>query len=70
MNARHVIVAIGVLLGCSACGFKGPLYLPQQNAAVVTHPNGGTAVTAPAVKPATPQSKSERKKKPGGTSSR
>jgi predicted small lipoprotein YifL len=32
------IVAAGALLACGGCGFKGPLYLPERNATVVTHP--------------------------------
>jgi predicted small lipoprotein YifL len=35
---RFWIGAIGALLFCSGCGFKGPLYLPERNATVVTHP--------------------------------
>jgi predicted small lipoprotein YifL len=35
---RLWIGAIGALLVGSGCGFKGPLYLPERNATVVTHP--------------------------------
>jgi predicted small lipoprotein YifL len=35
---RIVIAALGLLLTCAGCGFKGPLYLPEKNATVVTHP--------------------------------
>jgi predicted small lipoprotein YifL len=35
---RVWIAAIGAVLVCSGCGFKGPLYLPEKNATVVTHP--------------------------------
>jgi len=35
---RVWIAAIGALLVCGGCGFKGPLYLPEKNATVVTHP--------------------------------
>jgi predicted small lipoprotein YifL len=52
MIRRLVIATAATLFGCSACGFKGPLYLPQQNGAVVTHPPTETAVAAPAAKPA------------------
>lgn len=38
MKTRFVFIAMAGALACAACGFKGPLYLPQQNAAVVTHP--------------------------------
>lgn len=37
MTLRTVLACTGVLFGCAACGFKGPLYLPKRNAAVVTH---------------------------------
>ena len=36
-RARGWIAAAGALLACG-CGFKGPLYLPERNATVVTHP--------------------------------
>jgi predicted small lipoprotein YifL len=35
---RVWIAAIGAVLVCSGCGFKGPLYLPERNATVITHP--------------------------------
>jgi predicted small lipoprotein YifL len=35
---RVWIAGIGALLACTGCGFKGPLYLPERNATVVTHP--------------------------------
>lgn len=28
----------GALLACAGCGFKGPLYLPERNTKVITHP--------------------------------
>jgi predicted small lipoprotein YifL len=43
------MAAAGIVLACAACGFKGPLYLPERNATVVTHP-------APAARGAAPQS--------------
>jgi predicted small lipoprotein YifL len=27
-----------MLLACAGCGFKGPLYLPERNATVITRP--------------------------------
>ena len=49
MRARTLTVAAGVLFGCAACGFKGPLYLPRHTGVVVTHPAGSTpATTTPA----------------------
>ncbi len=62
MNTRLVIAAAAALLGCAACGFKGPLYLPQQNGAVVTHPPTETSVTAPAATPAAAPRKPAQKK--------
>jgi predicted small lipoprotein YifL len=41
MRARATwswIAVGGALLACGGCGFKGPLYLPERNATVVTHP--------------------------------
>jgi predicted small lipoprotein YifL len=32
------IAVTGLLLACASCGFKGPLYLPERNPTVVTHP--------------------------------
>lgn len=63
MSAR-LVVAAAAALGCAACGFKGPLYLPQQNAAVITHAPAGTRV-APAL-PAPARRKTGRQ----GSSSR
>ena len=65
MSRRLVIAAAATLLGCSACGFKGPLYLPQQNGAVVTHPPAETAVAAPAAQPAAAPQKPAQKKSHG-----
>ncbi len=65
MRVRLVIAATAALLGCAACGFKGPLYLPQQNGAVVTHPPTETAVTAPAAQPAAAAQKPAQKKAGG-----
>lgn len=64
MRARIIIAVAGVLLGCTACGFKGPLYLPQQNAAVVTHPAPSGTVKSP---PRT--TRRDAKKNSGGTPS-
>ncbi|MFI4907634.1 MAG: lipoprotein [Steroidobacterales bacterium] len=35
-TARLWIAGIGALLACAGCGFKGPLYLPEHNATIVT----------------------------------
>ena len=48
------IVAAGAVLACGGCGFKGPLYLPERSATVVTHPAQaaqGAQAPAPAAKP-------------------
>ncbi|MGH8199946.1 MAG: LPS translocon maturation chaperone LptM [Steroidobacteraceae bacterium] len=47
--ARIWIACIGALLMCGGCGFKGPLYLPERNATVITHPAPGQTQT-PAAK--------------------
>jgi predicted small lipoprotein YifL len=44
------IAATGAVLACAGCGFKGPLYLPEPNPTVVTHPapaQGAPATAAP-----------------------
>jgi predicted small lipoprotein YifL len=42
-----LLASLALLLACAGCGFKGPLYLPEHNATVVTHPaqpsQGGAA---------------------------
>ena len=63
MRAPHLwlIAAGAALLATSGCGQKGPLYLPDKGAAVVTSaPAAGQAkpappATAPAAAPATPK---------------
>lgn len=57
-----LIGAAAVLAGCTACGFKGPLYLPQQNGAVVTHP----APPAASATPPAGQPSAAKKKKGNG----
>jgi len=37
-RASGWVAATATLFACGGCGFKGPLYLPQRNATVVTHP--------------------------------
>ena len=59
---RAWIVASGVLLACAGCGFKGPLYLPERNPTVVTHPAPGQTQT-PAQAPA-PKNKSKTAQPP------
>lgn len=52
-------VAAAALLTCAGCGFKGPLYLPERNATVVTHP-APEAQTAPSPS-ATPAAATKKK---------
>ena len=37
-GVRVGLAAAATLLACAGCGYKGPLYLPERNATVVTHP--------------------------------
>jgi len=61
--ARTWIAGLGALLACAACGFKGPLYLPERNATVVTHPaHGGQGA------PASSQTQTPATKNKGKTS--
>jgi predicted small lipoprotein YifL len=61
MNARAVrigIASLATLLACAGCGFKGPLYLPEHNATVVTHPaknKGKTQQPSSSSAPSQPQ---------------
>ena len=64
-GSRLWIAAIGALLVCAGCGFKGPLYLPERNATVVTHPAAQGAQAAPIPGPApTPAKKKKRETSP------
>ena len=60
-----LVACAGVLV--AGCGQKGPLFLPDKNASVVTRPGGGAAApattpapgdAAPAATPKQPQDKS------------
>lgn len=42
------VVLAASLLGLTACGQKGPLYIPDEGGTVITRPAGGTAPSAPA----------------------
>jgi predicted small lipoprotein YifL len=46
-QARLWFAAAATLLVCAGCGFKGPLYLPERNATVVTHPAPTEGAPAP-----------------------
>jgi predicted small lipoprotein YifL len=56
---RVWIAAIGALLVGSGCGFKGPLYLPEPNATVVTHPAKNKGKTSQSSQQSQSQSQSQ-----------
>jgi predicted small lipoprotein YifL len=52
MKQASWIFIVGTCLVAAGCGQKGPLYLPDKNAAVVTRPaSSGATTTAPATQP-------------------
>ena len=57
MKKLNWVVLVGASLVVSGCGQKGPLYLPDKNASVVTRPASAAPppVTTPA--PAQPEDK-------------
>jgi predicted small lipoprotein YifL len=63
MRRLCLAVTLAIALATGGCGQKGPLYLPDKNAKVVTAPAAGTTPAtptaappaAPAEAPATPQ---------------
>ena len=59
--ARVWVVGLGALLACAGCGFKGPLYLPERNATVVTHPAQKAQGASPRGQTQTPATKSKGK---------
>ena len=53
MKQLSWILMVGACLVTAGCGQKGPLYLPDKNASVVTRPaNSGATTTAPATQSA------------------
>jgi predicted small lipoprotein YifL len=52
MKHASLIFIVGGCVLVAGCGQKGPLYLPDKNASVVTRPAGATTTTAPAAQPA------------------
>lgn len=52
----------GALLACAGCGFKGPLYLPERNTTVVTHPAPASQREPGAAAPGQPQTPTANKK--------
>ncbi|HEV2270023.1 MAG TPA: lipoprotein [Steroidobacteraceae bacterium] len=59
--ARLWIAASGMLLACAGCGFKGPLYLPERSATVVTRPNGAGQAAQSGGQTQTPATKGKSK---------
>ncbi len=64
MNARMLLAAAAATLACASCGFKGPLYLPQQNAAVVTHPAPANKVVPAPPPPAATKGQDKKQQTP------
>jgi predicted small lipoprotein YifL len=48
MKTLNWIVLVGASLVVAGCGQKGPLFLPDMNASVVTRPAPAPATTTPA----------------------
>lgn len=63
-RARVGIAAAAALLACAGCGFKGPLYLPERNATVVTHPGQGTQGAQSSAQTQSPAAKGKNKTAP------
>jgi predicted small lipoprotein YifL len=47
MKQASWILIVCASLGAAGCGMKGPLYLPDKNASVVTRPGTGNTTTPP-----------------------
>jgi len=56
------IAATAAVLVCAGCGFKGPLYLPERNATVVTHPAPAAQSAPGAAAPGQPQTRATKSK--------
>lgn len=48
MKQASWILIVCASVGAVGCGMKGPLYLPDKNASVVTRPGSGNTTTPPA----------------------
>jgi predicted small lipoprotein YifL len=57
MNKLNWVVLVCASVVAAGCGQKGPLFLPDKNAAVVTRPGNTTPATPPAATPAQPEDK-------------
>ena len=60
-GVRSGLAAAAALLACAGCGYKGPLYLPERNATVVTHPAQGAQGTPSSNQTQTPSAKQKGK---------
>jgi predicted small lipoprotein YifL len=60
MKKLNWVVLVCASVVAAGCGQKGPLFLPDKNASVVTRPGNTTPATPPA---ATPPAQPEDKKK-------
>jgi predicted small lipoprotein YifL len=47
MKQASWILIVCASVGAVGCGMKGPLYLPDKNASVVTRPGTGNTTTSP-----------------------
>jgi predicted small lipoprotein YifL len=59
VKARPALIAAGAALVAAGCGQKGPLYLPDKNAAVVTSPAAPSAPPGTAPKKSDPDADSQ-----------
>jgi predicted small lipoprotein YifL len=53
--ARFLALMVCAMVGIAGCGQRGPLYLPDKNARVVTRPAGASAPVANSSAPAAPR---------------
>jgi len=57
MKKLNWVVLVSASVVAAGCGQKGPLFLPDKNASVVTRPGNTTPATPPAAPPAQPEDK-------------
>ncbi|HEX5462652.1 MAG TPA: hypothetical protein VFX20_21985 [Steroidobacteraceae bacterium] len=70
LTALAGLAAAGALLACAGCGYKGPLYLPERNATVITHPAQGAPGAPSSNQTPPPAAKKKGKTPPGQTAPR
>ena len=61
------LAAAAALLACAGCGYKGPLYLPERNATVVTHPAQSAQGAPSSNQTQTPAARQKGKTPPAST---